>query len=147
MHNQPSHPSTVFPVEKNHQVASLFPTMSQKRLNHCLTLHVHKSLTDKLNLMSIAEESVSETKIDYAPLDTSFVNNFNWPHSSWINNYSKIFFRTLCARNFCPTNLSLLATPLLVHLGWYLPEQRVLSIAHSTETDFSPQRSIFLFRG
>ena len=34
-------------------------TMSQERLNHCLMLHVHKSLTDELNLMSIAEEFVS----------------------------------------------------------------------------------------
>ena len=34
-------------------------TMSQERLNHCLMLHVHKFLTDELNLMSIAEEFVS----------------------------------------------------------------------------------------
>ena len=34
-------------------------TMSQERLNHLMILHVHKDLTDKLNLISIANEFVS----------------------------------------------------------------------------------------
>ena len=34
-------------------------TMSQERLNLLMILHVHKDLTDKLNLISIANEFVS----------------------------------------------------------------------------------------
>lgn len=34
-------------------------TMTQERLNHCLLLHVHKSLTDNLPLTSIANEFAS----------------------------------------------------------------------------------------
>ena len=33
--------------------------MSQERLNHCLILHVHKSLTDKIDLLSVATEFVT----------------------------------------------------------------------------------------
>ena len=34
-------------------------TMSQERLNHCLILHVHKGLTDDINLVSLANYFVS----------------------------------------------------------------------------------------
>ena len=34
-------------------------TMTQERLDHCLLLHVHKSLTDNLTLTSIANEFAS----------------------------------------------------------------------------------------
>jgi hypothetical protein len=30
--------------------------MTQKRLNHCMTLHVHRDKTDKLKLVDIAKE-------------------------------------------------------------------------------------------
>ena len=38
-------------------------TMSQERLNHCLILHVHKSLTDKIDLVSVATEFVYNKRI------------------------------------------------------------------------------------
>jgi len=34
-------------------------TMTEKRLNNCLLLHVHKDLTDKLNLLEVANEFIS----------------------------------------------------------------------------------------
>jgi len=34
-------------------------TMTEKRLNNCLLLHVHKDLTDKLNLVEVANEFIS----------------------------------------------------------------------------------------
>ena len=36
-------------------------TMTQKRLNHLMVLHVHKDLTDKLNLASIGNEFVGQS--------------------------------------------------------------------------------------
>ena len=33
--------------------------MTEKRLNNCLLLHVHKDLTDKLNLVEVANEFIS----------------------------------------------------------------------------------------
>ena len=33
-------------------------TMSEKRLNNCLLLHVHKDITDQLDLIKIAQEFV-----------------------------------------------------------------------------------------
>ena len=34
-------------------------TMTEQRLNNCMLLHVHKSLTDDLNLIEIAKEFIS----------------------------------------------------------------------------------------
>ena len=34
-------------------------TMTEKRLNNCLLLHVHKDLTDSLNMQDIATEFIS----------------------------------------------------------------------------------------
>ena len=34
-------------------------TMTEKRLNNCLLLHVHKELTDQLNITDIANEFIS----------------------------------------------------------------------------------------
>ena len=34
-------------------------TMTEKRLNHCLLIHVHKSLTDGLDLTCVAKELIS----------------------------------------------------------------------------------------
>ena len=34
-------------------------TMTQKRLNHLMVMHIHKERTDQLNLSSIAKEFVS----------------------------------------------------------------------------------------
>ena len=33
--------------------------MTEKRLNNCLLLHVHKELTDSLDLVAVASEFVS----------------------------------------------------------------------------------------
>ena len=42
-------------------------TMTEQRLNNCLLLHVHKKLTDELNLVSVAREFVArnEERIKY----------------------------------------------------------------------------------
>ena len=47
--------------------------MSQGRLDHCLMLHVHKSLMDELNLMSISKGfvSVNESRLRSIGLFTS----------------------------------------------------------------------------
>ena len=37
-------------------------TMSEKRLNNCLLLYVHKDLTDTLNLQNIATEFISSNE-------------------------------------------------------------------------------------
>ena len=82
IHNQASHPSTVFPVEKN-QTPGSFTFPNNEPGNHCLMLHVHKSL------MSIAEESMSVNEIDYVPSADTLVSQCNdndWPHTSWVNN-------------------------------------------------------------
>ena len=42
-----------------HLMTYLRSTMREKRLNHCLLLHVHKSLTDGLDLISAAKEFIS----------------------------------------------------------------------------------------
>ena len=34
--------------------------MTQQRLNHCMTLHVHREETDKLNLTEVAKEFVEK---------------------------------------------------------------------------------------
>ena len=42
-----------------HLLTYLRATMTEKRLNNCLLLHVHKDVTDSLNITAIAEEFVS----------------------------------------------------------------------------------------
>ncbi len=37
-------------------------TMGQERLNHLMVLHVHKELTDDLDLISIANEFVGDSE-------------------------------------------------------------------------------------
>ena len=37
-------------------------TMSQQRLNHLMLLHVHKSYTDKLNLVDIANDFIADNE-------------------------------------------------------------------------------------
>lgn len=37
-------------------------TMGQERLNHLMVLHVHKDITDKLDLKSVANEFVGDTE-------------------------------------------------------------------------------------
>ena len=34
-------------------------TMSEERLNNCMLLHIHKDITDKLNLQEVARDFVS----------------------------------------------------------------------------------------
>ena len=40
------------------ELTYLRSSMTEQRLNHCLLLHVHKELTDSLDLISIAKEFV-----------------------------------------------------------------------------------------
>ena len=49
-------------------------TMTEKRLNNCLLLHVHKSYTDALDLTSVAKEFIhrQDERVKYFG---NFVNN------------------------------------------------------------------------
>ncbi len=44
------------------RVKNYLSPMGQERLNHLMILHVHKDITDNLNMISVANEFVSDSE-------------------------------------------------------------------------------------
>jgi len=58
---EPHHPAISFnyPQREFGQKSYLRSTMNQERLNHLMTIHIHKQLTNELDLISLANQFVA----------------------------------------------------------------------------------------
>ena len=70
------------------------PTMTQERLNHAMTLNIHKGRTDELNITDIAQQFISFKMKDGCTHLVHFINTYMYVYY-FINMFSPPNFKSV----------------------------------------------------